>query len=237
MPRREACTAGASRLPGVTLLIAGLAIAATFVPSLPGLLEFSRAAVAGGEPWRWWTGHLVHVSAGHLFWDLTVFLALGWWCERERRGRFLACLILAAPAIPLGILLAHPGVASYQGLSGLDSALFLMLVATVLGRALRERAPGTAIVAVVLGLAFAVKVALEFATSATFFVTASAPTAVPVPLAHAIGGLVGWAVGGGGAASGGVRGAHRRPTTPCSAPVRDAPRGRGAALSMTTACR
>lgn len=176
--------------PRLPLLTLGLAVAALAVHAIPGaaeLLQFDRAALAQGEWWRWFTGHLAHFGANHLVWDVSVLMGLGWTCEREARLRCVLALALAAPAISVAIAWLQPQFAIYRGLSGLDCALFGLLA----GRLLR-RGHRVATAAGVLALAaVGAKAGFEIATEATLF--ARGGGYAPVPLAHLVGLAAGFA--------------------------------------------
>ena len=76
-------------------------------------------ALTGFDPWRLFTGHLVHGSLTHLLLNLAFFMALGG--LRERRVgtiRFLLEYALLAACVAVGVRLLHSGWSSYCGLSG-----------------------------------------------------------------------------------------------------------------------
>ncbi|GMU24688.1 MAG: hypothetical protein AMXMBFR13_47610 [Phycisphaerae bacterium] len=78
-------------------------------------------------------------------------------------------------------------------MSGLDSALFVLLGVQILReQAAARRHTGVAAAALLL-LAFVAKIAFESATGAAVFVADDAM--VPVPLAHVAGGLIGLVLG------------------------------------------
>jgi rhomboid family GlyGly-CTERM serine protease len=101
-------------------------------------LRFERApALEFHEPWRLLTAHLVHLNPSHLLLDglglALVWLlfagtlpALVWWLA----------LIFGAVAIDAGLLLLHPEIAWYVGLSGVLHGQFAAgaLWSLVLGR-------------------------------------------------------------------------------------------------------
>lgn len=152
-----------------TLTIAAAVLAAAMLPV--SWLELTR----GGEPWRWVTGHLVHWSHEHLLWDLLAFVALGIACERRHRAAFHATLAASALLIPLAVWIFAPGILAYRGLSGIDSALFVLLLTLHRSR-----------ITLVLGCAFLAKMAFEMATGSTVF-AGDLGGAVPVPVAHVAG--------------------------------------------------
>jgi len=165
--------------------LAAVAVALALVPGAGSRLEYDRAAIAGGEAWRLLTGHWVHWSGEHLFWDLLAFGVLGVLCERRGRARFLGCLAGATLAVSLGLDGLLPGMAHYRGLSGLDSALFVLLAV----RLWRERAGAAGAWWAAGALAaFLGKVGYESLTGAAVFVHAGVTA---VPLAHLAGGAAG----------------------------------------------
>jgi hypothetical protein len=87
-----------------------------------------------------------------------------------------------------GLWLWQPSLSSYCGLSGIDSALFALLVADVLRRAVAARRRALVVAAGLVAAAFVAKIGYELTTASTVFVEAAG---MPVPLAHVIG-----AVGG-----------------------------------------
>lgn len=187
------------RLPGVALLLAlpALLLAA---PGLARLFQLNRAAVLGGEAWRLVTCHWTHWTPGHLAWDLAAFVLLAGACELHPacgRRRLLAAVGLAALAIPAVFWIALPEMDRYRGLSGIDSALFVLLAVTLLRHELAAGNRRTAGLGAAALAALAAKIVFETATGAALFVAPQGEF-VPVPLAHLIGGLAGGMVGGWG---------------------------------------
>lgn len=142
-------------------------------------LELDREAVARGEVWRLLTGHWAHWTADHFLWDSLAFLILAVLCEtRISRARLVATVLGSALAVSAGVWIALPEIDRYRGLSGIDSALFVLLAAS-----LRTPLGRLALVA------FLGKSAWEVWTGSTLFTAADG--FVPVPLAHLIGGAWG----------------------------------------------
>ena len=171
------------------LALSAGAAAAFLIPGAARWLEYDRAALAGGEVWRLLTGHVAHWSVEHLAWDLIAFVALGVLCECLSRVRFLACVGGGALTVSLTLWWAMPGLERYRGLSGLDSALFVLLAVSLMRRGDSRRifAGAWALVA------FLAKLAWEGATGGTLFVHDAGLSAVP--LAHLAGALAGFAAG------------------------------------------
>lgn len=179
------------RLPWVTLAVAMAACALLASAGWTGVLTYDRAAIAAGEPWRLFTGHLTHWNFDHLLWDVLAFIAAGAIIEGRSRRTLLATLGLSAVAISATVWIAQPELASYRGLSGVDSALFTCAGVLLFHEARRS---GNARFAWLIGLAlfgFLAKIGYEIATGATLFVDSAAAGFVPLPLAHAVGGAAG----------------------------------------------
>jgi rhomboid family GlyGly-CTERM serine protease len=177
------------RRAAAALALGAGAVAAFLIPGAARWLEYDRAAIAGGEVWRLLTAHFAHWSAEHLAWDVIAFLVLGVMCEREGRARFLACVGGAALAVSLAVWWAMPELDRYRGLSGLDSALLVLLAVSLMRHGDTRR-----LLAGAWGLvAFLAKLVWEGATGGALFV--HDPGLAAVPLAHLVGALVGFAAG------------------------------------------
>jgi rhomboid family GlyGly-CTERM serine protease len=181
----------------VLTAIVGLTVLAVFVAGdmVQRWLQYDAAAILSGQWWRLLTQHLTHWDGSHLAWDVLVFLILGTVCELRNRRQFSLCLALAAPVISLTLLAGVPGLAFCRGLSGLDSALFALLLCQIAGSDRRKPAPSLDL-AGAAALLFLGKCAWEYYTGTTLFVAHSAGSPVPMPLAH-LAGFVCGLIGGG----------------------------------------
>gem|GEM_PF-6556031 len=164
---------GPAARPTASLLTL-LAVAAALLDG--SLLELRR----GGELYRFLTCHFTHWTYEQLAWDALVFLVLGMACERRNRAAFHATLLASAIVIPIAVLLFAPNVTAYRGLSGIDSALFALLLTLEL-----RRSRMVALCAV----AFAAKIVFEMTTGSTVFVSDLGAGVVAVPIAHLAGAL------------------------------------------------
>jgi len=171
------------------------------------LLQYDREAIAQGQLWRPVTCHLAHFGLEHFAWDAAVFVLLAVLCWRLGWKRCLASLAAATLAIPAVLWILQPELPSYRGLSGLDSALYAT-AAVALGRRLwADGRHAWAAAAIGSLAALFAKVAYELATGQALFVDAAGMGFVPVPLAHATGGLAGMLASLRSAASDEARGA------------------------------
>lgn len=178
------------KIPFLTLGLAAVTLAVALLPGWTEALEMNRAALAHGEFWRLFTGHLTHFSADHLKWDLVVFVALGSLVELRNRRHFLVCVVGGALAISLGVAWLQPQFSCYRGLSGIDSALFGYLAVDIFNLSRGEGRRWPAFAAGLAMTLFVTKIGFELTTGRTVFVEASVDF-IPVPLAHLIGALVG----------------------------------------------
>jgi rhomboid family GlyGly-CTERM serine protease len=161
-----------------TMSLTLITLAAALLPG--SSLELQR----GGAAWRIVTCHFTHFTYEQLAWDALVFLLLGLACARRDRGAFQATLLASIVIVPIAVLAFAPNVTTYRGLSGIDSALFALLLAMEWRRSL---------MVTLCAAAFALKVLFEMKTGSTIFVS-SAAAFTPVPIAHLAGAAVGWIV-------------------------------------------
>lgn len=181
----------ARRIPCVSLLLAGAAVVLHVLPNVAALMQYDTAAITAGQLWRVVTCHTTHWSLDHLAWDAGALVALGALCEVSYRRAFACCVAVSALLIPLAVWTFLPEISTYRGLSGIDSAVFVLLAVMILGESLADRQYGWAVTCATVLLAFAGKVGYECVSDATLFVDSAAASMIPIPLAHVIGGLVG----------------------------------------------
>ena len=167
--------------PLVTSAVVGAAIVASVVPALQRALVFDRAAIGAGQSWRLLTGHCVHFSPDHLFYDTVALGAAGWTIERRRRGELALLCGISALAVGMAVYTLAPQVTRYGGLSGVACAA----VAALAVRGLRSSGTPRWVCAAAL-LALIGKVTWECLTGGALFVSAR-PDVVVLPLAHGIG--------------------------------------------------
>jgi len=180
-----------SRIPWRSLAVAAVALALAAIPGTSGLLLLERGRVFAGEAWRLATGHLIHLSAYHLTWDVAALVVLGLLFERELGRRWWGLLATSALVVSGGVLLLAPGLEIYSGLSGVlnglwvGSALYLARVEARRG----ERPLQALYLACVI--AAVAKIAVEAVGGVSLFTHPAELGGFPVPLAHALGALAG----------------------------------------------
>jgi rhomboid family GlyGly-CTERM serine protease len=173
-------------LPLRTLTVVLVAAGAYMVPGLASFLIYGRGAILAGEIWRVATGVLVHLTLGHLLFNIAAFTAAGWVIERRGYPHFWLVGGLTALLGGAVLLVATPGISRYGGLSGV--AVGMIVYASLCG--MREEGPwrraSTAVFALTL-----LKVAVELLTGQTPMTAVGTASFIPVPMSHAIGVLVG----------------------------------------------
>lgn len=175
----------AAGLPLFVLVLVALGLLAP-----AGLLEYRRALLLT-EPWRLFTGHLVHLSLTHMLLNCVALMILGRLFDaRLRPGELWAVLGGAPLLISLGFWLLLPELEWYRGLSGALHALYFAGCVVWLGEAV-GRGRWLPLAALALG---AIKVLAEQPWDASFPFREWLGAAV-VPQAHLIGAVIGTAAG------------------------------------------
>lgn len=176
-----------------TLAVSALATVATaagFASARVADALVADGRIAHGQLWRAATGPLLHATWGHLVRDVALVALAGAAYEAPLRSR-RAPLFAAGLVLPAIAVLAAGRVDWYCGLSGLSHAL---LAAALAYEAIRRRGAARAGV-IALGAVAACKPIYELVTGAPAFAMALGAGVTQVPLAHAVGALVGVACG------------------------------------------
>ena len=183
------------RIPCVSLLLTVAAAIIHFSYSLRIQLLYDRSALAHHELWRLMTCHWVHLSTDHLFWSAATFFVLGSLCEIMAPKKYYATVGISAIFIPIVIWWGMPDLLIYAGLSGLDCALYSLLMVLFIRRELRSRSwIWVALFSLLLG-GLVAKIIYETTTGLTIFVANAHTNMTPVPLAHLVGGCIGFFAG------------------------------------------
>jgi rhomboid family GlyGly-CTERM serine protease len=146
------------------------------------------------EAWRYLTCHWVHWNGDHLLWSAGAFLVLSVATEDISRRLYGVCVLISAMVISIGLRFASPEVATYGGLSGIDSALFGLLAVSIIRESISARRWTGAILVGLFSAGFAAKIGFEMTTGGAVFVSATSAM-VPVPLAHILGAATGSIIG------------------------------------------
>ena len=184
-----------SHIPYVTLLLTLAAGLIHLSYNLRIQLLYDRSALGNQDIWRLLTCHWVHLSWDHLFWSSTTFLGLGSLCELINKKKYYATVGISAVMIPAAIWWGMPGLILYGGLSGLDCALYALLMVLLIKREIRCRSWTWVTFFSLLLTGLMAKISYETVTGMTIFVSNNHSGMVPVPLAHLIGGIAGTGIG------------------------------------------
>jgi rhomboid family GlyGly-CTERM serine protease len=175
----------------LTLIMGLSALLIAALPALGNLLQLDRAALAAGDLWRLATCHLTHWNVEHLIWDLLMFIVLGAACELRNPQRMRCCVATAAAAVTVLVLLCFPEIETYRGLSGIDTALFVLLAVEIVRDALRDGNRLLTLAAGGLLVGFMAKTIYEATTRQTIFVDQAAAGFVPLVWDHLVAGGIG----------------------------------------------
>jgi rhomboid family GlyGly-CTERM serine protease len=176
------------QLPWVTLLLGVVALLVFNLPaSIQTLFQYDRNEILVGELWRLFTGHVVHWSAQHLIWDLTVLIACGGLLEWVNRKLMVGILVVGSLLISFGLIIFQSDMLYYRGLSGMDMALFAGICLQAISYC-RLRAKSE--LAILWGLALlgcVLKPAFEIVVGGSFFVSDFGSGVEPSALSHILG--------------------------------------------------
>ncbi|MFA7236998.1 MAG: rhombosortase [Phycisphaeraceae bacterium] len=190
MIRHSAAPAGWSG--GAALVLTMIAGVIAFIPGAGAneALQFSRTDIAAGQWWRIITGHWTHFSFEHLLWDGLMFASMGWVVSRYSVKRFLMCVVASAAAISLTVYAWQPQFEVYRGLSGIDTALFTAACVLAGRSAWAKRDHATMSVVGIALAGLTAKMTYEVIVGQPVFVQHDTSFTV-VPLAHAVGAVIG----------------------------------------------
>lgn len=169
-------------LPLGTISISGLAILTYLSPSLTEVLIYDRQAILDGEVWRLLTGHCVHFTSTHVFYNLIGFGIAGSLLEYRGYPYFGLLCFLMANTISMSLLITQPQLSYYGGLSGLVSGIIVYTALWGLQEGIRWRIFCQWVLAIIC-----VKISWELWQSAFIFNDLTA--FVPVPQSHLVGSL------------------------------------------------
>jgi len=177
--------------PWVTLGLVTVALLLGISPLAGRFAELRRVSSWVSEPWRLLLWQFVHWSPAHLFWDVTALAGSGLVCEwRSRRSLCLAVALSIVFVTPT-VLLCHPGIQVFRGLSGLDCAVYSAAL-VVLWRSGHGR-PGAWVLPSCAMALFVLKCLWETRTGLPVFVRHT--IMISLPSAHLAGALAGVVAG------------------------------------------
>ncbi len=183
------------RIPCVSLRLSLAALGIHLCHPLRLALIYDRTAIDSGEFLRLLSCHWVHLNTDHLLWSGITFLGLGSLCEIFDKKKYYITLGISAVLIPVLIFFGMPDLQIYAGLSGLDCALYALLITMLLKREAAAGSRTWQCVYFLLLVLLILKTGFEVITGMHLFVSNSHAEMTSVPLAHLSGGLIGCMVG------------------------------------------
>jgi rhomboid family GlyGly-CTERM serine protease len=115
------------KIPWAFLAVTVAAIVIQLNTGWRGALIYDRNAIANGEWWRIWTGHLVHFGWPHFVADAGLFIILGRLLEWQNPWLCRFSLV-AMPAVIAGVLYRFdPAMTRYAGLSAVNLGFLVFL--------------------------------------------------------------------------------------------------------------
>lgn len=164
----------------------GLAVLATFSPAIQSWCVLDRDALAAGEVWRLWTGHLAHLTASHLCVDALMFVLLAVALRRAGERALGRVLVVGGAALSASLLVGDPTLARYGGLSGLNALLLGWLAVRWIQADERQR---------IIGVSMLCAAAGKFALDSAGFIQPMVALSTDVEPCHLIHWLgLGWGI-------------------------------------------
>lgn len=115
--------------PWLVLFAAVSSLVIQLFPEARGGLLYDRGAIAHGEFWRIWTGHLVHFGWPHLVVDAGLLLIVGTIADKENPWFFRIGFVLMPAFISGCMFWLEPTMTRYGGLSAFNLGVLLFIAA------------------------------------------------------------------------------------------------------------
>ena len=106
-------------VPWLTMAVTLFSVLLSLMPDALMAFCFDAEAVKQGEWWRLLSGHLVHSSFDHLWWDALAFFCVGWYLEVQSPKLLLIALLSGFVFVNSLLLSPWSSLDYYCGLSGL----------------------------------------------------------------------------------------------------------------------
>ncbi len=112
----------AVRIP-ITFFLVSISVllsSALIINNSVQLLSFDYYSIIHAQQyWRLLTGHMIHSSWDHLFWDLIAFALANAYLEHHCRAKMLSGLVVGILGLNLFLLSPLASIQEYSGLSGI----------------------------------------------------------------------------------------------------------------------
>lgn len=183
-----------SQLPLISISMIMISLLLYLCGDAASFLQYDRKLIASGQLWRCITGHWTHWSFDHFLWCAMSFIVLGSICERLNRRGFIISCSASALIIPAVNWFYDHDMLYYRGLSGVCSSVFVVGALLMARKAFDDKDLTQAILPMVGGTLFFIKILYEFLYGHPVFVQDNNMFS-PVPTAHLAGAIVGLITG------------------------------------------
>jgi len=173
---------GTLRVPWLTITLSFIMVGLYCLGS--GIFDhllLDKAAVLNGQVWRFITGHFVHCTFEHLFWDVVALAIIGSVIELNNPKHLMPSFLISCFAVSTWLFLGEPSLSTYCGLSGALNGMLVLAVVMQWSRT-KEKMYLLVLVSTLL------KIAFEFFNKQTIFTSLASQA---VPSSHAAGFLAG----------------------------------------------
>lgn len=118
----------------IPIFPAFISIILFYIPSLAHVLEFNRKEIFSYKIYQLITCHFTHWNFRHMVIDTFIFFALSYLCiffsfkNKYSIGQYFIYLLIPSILISIAVLIFNPEIKFYRGLSGIDWALYFILI-------------------------------------------------------------------------------------------------------------
>lgn len=169
------------RLPIVTTSMSAIIAALYFIAgAMPDVLMWQHSST---QIWQWVSAHFVHISFGHLTWNLTAFLILGSIIEQTSRKVLGLSLMVGMIGVNVYLLTLFE-MNAYAGLSGVLNSLLITALYFL------YKQPDYRFASILTLIASVLKTAIEYRYNLTLFSELPWPAVPEAHIAGFVGGVI-----------------------------------------------
>ena len=164
-----------------------------YIPSLTDTFQFNRKEIFFFFFYLFITCHFTHWNYRHMVIDTLVFLALSYLCisfsfkSRYSIVQYFCYLLIPSILISIAVLVFNPEIKFYRGLSGIDWALYFILMVQLYFAAHWIWKTG----AIIMFFLFSLMIIHQIISKHSLFVADMGEGIVTVPSAHIAGAISG----------------------------------------------
>ena len=164
-----------------------------YMPSLTDALQFNREKIFSYKIYLFFTCHFTHWNFRHMFIDTFIFLALSYGCiffsfkNKYAIVQYFTNLLIPSILVSIAVLVFNPEIKFYRGLSGIDWALYFVLMAKLYFAAHWLWKTG----AIIMFFSFFLMMIHQFVSKHSIFVPDMGEGIVTLPSAHIAGAISG----------------------------------------------